>query len=171
MIKGVRAGSVHQGEVLSSKLCLHSIGGNGGQRVLDISIQSRAVSPTTPSTPTDRESELELPEADINSDFKEHLQTIVIPTVAPFEVVTNTLYHRITEPLRPMLDLDAFDGADFQSDVQATVTTKVVANGPWDLEVQSIKVSQTDVPRAKLLHCSIAKDVQEAASKSETLSP
>ena len=142
MIKGVSFGILNAGETVSKPLHLLSTG-SAGERMLDISIQSRTFPFTSPisrpSSPNGDTTEL------ISNDINEVLQTIEIPVIAPFTIDHKVSYRRKTGPLPGLGDLKSFDD-DFWDDSQGgeafvTTTMECATNvGAIPVVIESIRL-------------------------------
>lgn len=152
LIKGVSFGTIASGVTALKTLNLINTGA-AGDRTLDISIQSRAISnvaaPDTPPCSPDSTDAHEI------ADTSEALQTLIIPTVSPIAVSYSVAYRRaLTQPHR-LAHLNTF-GNDYWDDSQggeALITSRLEVVGPWSLEVQSIKLMRkvrNQLPRRSL---------------------
>jgi trafficking protein particle complex subunit 11 len=138
LIKGIPLGVLKPGVSVLKKLYLVSTGG-AGDRVLDISIQSRhssPLSPTSPTTPASADS------AGLGVDATETLETLVVPTVAPLKAEFATTYRRSLKPSNAVSDLQSFDAGHWDpvAGGEAYVEAKVECVGPWSLQVESVSL-------------------------------
>lgn len=127
LIKGVAFGIVKSGQKVQQTLYLLTMG-SAGQRVIDISVQSRTVSSEATATPQ------------LFADTNETLRTLVIPTVNPLHTTVTTAYHRRSDPLPSLLDLKLFEADVFETEQSAAVAMHFVNSGPCELEIQSMKL-------------------------------
>ncbi|KAG8957730.1 hypothetical protein FRC03_009851 [Tulasnella sp. 419] len=152
LIKGLSFGTVAPGQIVTKTMFLVS-SGTPGNRILDISIQSKAIC-KSPSFPTSTLSPHDSPA----SDTSETLETLMVPVKQPITSHTETAYHRLAGPLRSLLDLTLFDHGVFNPSVQAITTTKIGNDGPWDLEIGKVVWKPVDVAQARLFDTSMDPD-------------
>lgn len=115
LIKGVSLGILAPGETASKTLLLASTGTNG-DRMVDISVQSR----TAPlSSPISRPGSPSGPDAleTSSTENNEILQTLEIPIIAPFIFKQQMVYMRKDGALNALSDLTTFD-KEFWDDSQ-----------------------------------------------------
>ncbi|KAG5645413.1 hypothetical protein DXG03_006237 [Asterophora parasitica] len=130
-IKGVPFGVLAPGASSAKTLYLVNTGAPG-DRVIDISIQSRpagaAVDPG--------ETELQ--------DLTETLRTLVIPTVEPFKVSQTISYTRGLAKWKGLADLDTFDGNvwNHSRTSEALVRTSIECAGPSTVHVESVTLER-----------------------------
>jgi hypothetical protein len=129
LLKGIPLGVLKPGVNVLKTLKLFSTGA-GGDRVLDISIQSRSAVPRL-----DHSLEVEI-------DTTETLRTLVVPTVAPIRVVYNVGYRRPLGAQLGLADLRNYDCEfwDESSGGEAVVTANMECAGPWSLKIDSLKL-------------------------------
>ncbi|TFY76432.1 hypothetical protein EWM64_g7579, partial [Hericium alpestre] len=164
LIKGIDLGSIPSGSTVLKSIYLTNTGG-GGDRVLDISIQSRAPSAQalpSPELPTS-------PSAETHpSDLTETLQTIVIPTVGAMKMTYDVKYRRSQEVSKGLLDLLTFgaEGEFWNSweGGEAEVMAKMECVGPWGISVEKVRLVRKDGLHAKVLECSLDEDEEDIAS-------
>lgn len=128
LIKGVRVGILAPGVSALKTLYLRNTGA-GGDRMVDISVQSRYAASEDPS-----------PENVELHDITETLQTLVVPTVDPINVKWGVVYRRSLGERPGPADLRTFEG-DFWDDGdggEAVVDLEMQCVGPWSLEVENI---------------------------------
>ena len=132
LIKGVSLGLLAPGGTSLKTLWLLNTGA-GGDRVVDISIQSR-------STMTSLES-LASEAAEV-ADTTETLRTIVVPTAAPIKVSYDVVYRRNLGEQLGLADLRRFDSEfwNMGDGGEALVTAKMECCGPWSLKVDNMKL-------------------------------
>lgn len=128
LIKGVSFGVIKPGGASSKTLFLLS-SGSPGNRVLDVSMRSRAVTPGETGTHA----------PSLEHDHCETLETLVIPAKQPFVATSEVVYHRSSGALRSLMDLGLYDQGGFDPRTQVTVSTSIVNSGPWELELDSVK--------------------------------
>lgn len=140
LIKGVSFGVVAPGVTVLKTLYLVNTGA-GGDRTLDISIQSRAI-PKSTSIDSPIASPASSDAQEIMSDTSEVLQTLTVPTVNPIAVSYSIAYRRALKDRLGLSDLMSFS-SDFWDDGEggeALVTSRMEAVGPWSIEVLSVKL-------------------------------
>ena len=123
LIKGVSFGVVQKGDSVTRTLYL--IGGASGEKMLDMSIQSRA-SPTHP-------------EPDQIISTNETLRQLKIPVVPPMQYACRTIYLQDPRPLPPLVDLSKFEPDAFEPAGRALVSVDITCSGPLDIMVHSIQ--------------------------------
>ena len=124
-IKGVSFGTLAPGTSCAKTLYLTSTGG-AGDRVLDISVQSRSQQGTDEDPSTE--------------DLTEILQTLVVPTVSAFNVTHDVVYRRSVRDRAGHADLRAFE-EDFWDDGyggEANVNLTLECAGPWNIELENV---------------------------------
>lgn len=139
LIKGVQFGILGPGVNVVKTLYLVNTGA-AGDRVLDISIQSRAISksspeasPTTPISPDTQA---------YRSDTSETLQTLTVPTIDPIKVSYGVGYRRPLTERPGLANLTTFED-EFWDDGEggeALVNATMEVVGPWSLEILSAKL-------------------------------
>ncbi|KAJ7169134.1 Gryzun, putative trafficking through golgi-domain-containing protein [Mycena crocata] len=146
LIKGVNFGILQPGVSVVKTLYLVSSGA-AGDRMVDVSIQSTALTEHQPENP-----ELQ--------DMTETLQTLVVPTLDAIKVDFGVVYKRAVNAQTGVADLRTYDH-DFWDDAdggEAIVTARMECSGPWALEVASIKLDRQDNEHARVLEASIDAD-------------
>lgn len=106
--------------------------GAAGNRVVDISVQSRSTSSE------ESDNALEHP------DVTEHLQTLLVPTVDPIEISHTIAYTRPLNEWPGLADLRTFD-AEFWDDRcggGALISSKLVCIGQSEIEIESIRLKR-----------------------------
>ncbi|KAJ6631526.1 Gryzun, putative trafficking through golgi-domain-containing protein [Mycena sp. CBHHK59/15] len=146
LIKGVNFGILQPGVSVVKTLYLISTGA-AGDRMVDVSIQSTAVSDHVPESP-----ELQ--------DMTETLQTIVVPTLEAIKANFGVAYRRAVGPQAGIAHLRTFDHDfwDNSDGGEAIVTTQMECAGPWALQVESVTLHREDNEHAKVLDASIDSD-------------
>lgn len=135
MIKGVPCGVLAPGVNVIKTLYLVNTGA-AGDRMIDLSVQSRSTA--TPSKPTSPVS----PEGRELSDVSELLQTLVVPTVDPVKVTYAVNYRRALGERPGLADLTTYEG-DFWDDGdggEAIVNVKMECAGPWGMDIEYVKL-------------------------------
>jgi trafficking protein particle complex subunit 11 len=120
LIKGVTLGTITPGETALETLYLKNTGGVG-DRVLDISIQSRSP---------------------VSRDTSEVLRTLSVPTVAPMKVEYGVKYLHARGPLPGLTDLQTYEG-DYWDDGEggeALVSARMACVGPWGVSVETVRL-------------------------------
>ncbi|EJD08009.1 uncharacterized protein FOMMEDRAFT_138064 [Fomitiporia mediterranea MF3/22] len=150
LIKGISFGKLHPGTTACKTLHLMS-SGVAGERMIDVSVQSQTISPLSNVDPGAPEPRMETSEV---------LQTIVVPTVAPFVVAHQTTYARRTSAGPGPASLSAFDPDHWDDSLggRATVTTIfecVECIGASCVLIDSMKLRTEENSHSKLIHCSL----------------
>lgn len=128
-IKGISFGTIPSGVTAVQTLCFLNTGAPG-DRVIDISIQSRSTSPDVPSDDPDLQ------------DITETLRTLVVPTLDPLKVTQTVVYMRGLVEWPGPADLRTFDG-DFWDDRkagEALINTRIECTGPSSMEIESVRL-------------------------------
>lgn len=120
LIKHVTLGTITPGATTFKTLYLKNTGGVG-DRVLDISIQSRSP---------------------IAQDTSEVLRTLIVPTVAPVKVEYGTKYLFARGPLPVLTELHTYesDHWDDGEGGEALVRARMVCMGPWGVSVETARL-------------------------------
>jgi trafficking protein particle complex subunit 11 len=108
------------GETTLKTLYLKNAGG-GGDRVLDISIQSRSP---------------------VAQDTSEVLRTLSVPTVVPMKVEYGVKYVHARGPLPGLSDLHTYE-SDYWDDGEggeALVSARMACMGPWGVSVETVRL-------------------------------
>ncbi|KAG9008676.1 hypothetical protein FRB90_008778 [Tulasnella sp. 427] len=176
LIKGVQFGTLQPGSICSKTLYISS-SGFAGNRVLDISIRTRAHAPQDDASagppPVPESPSL----TGASADSCELLRTIAIPVVRPFDAVSQTTYHRTTagggggktrhSMLKETLDLSRFDREEFDVKYEAMTVSElgVGLNGRCGVEVDGIEwVEVKTGGRARL----VSSSLNDAAAEDES---
>jgi trafficking protein particle complex subunit 11 len=120
LVKGVTLGTIMPGAMTHKTLYLMNTG-SVGDRVLDISLQSRSP---------------------IAQDTSEVLRTVSVPTVAPMRVEYGVKYMHARGPLPGLTDLRTYE-TDYWDDGEggeALVQARIVCTGPWSLSVETARL-------------------------------
>lgn len=120
LIKGIALGTIAPGETALETLYLKNAGGVG-DRVLDISIQSRSP---------------------VAQDTSEVLRTLSVPTIAPMKVEYGVKYLHARGPLPGLTDLQTYE-SDYWDDGEggeALVSARMVCVGPWGVSVETVRL-------------------------------
>ena len=137
LIKGVDLGAISPGVTVLKILYLTNTGASG-DRILDISIQSRtfttankAASPISPPSPS-----LD------HSDTSESLQTLVIPTVNAMKMAFDVTYTRASRSPAGLVDLRSYEDEywDDTDGGEAQVEARWECVGPWSLSVEKVRL-------------------------------
>ncbi len=131
LIKGVHCGIAKSGTSISKTVHLLS-GGAAGDRMLDISVQTRI--------PED--SPFRDEEGHRINDVTEKLQTVVVPTLEAFHVNQEVTYQHNLKEWRGVADLDSYeeDFVDEGRSMEVMVVTDVSVAGPWSIYVEHIEL-------------------------------
>ena len=147
LIKGVQLGVIAPGVTVTKVLHLFSTGA-GGDRMIDISIQSRTM--TAGKHESDQATEDQEEDEDDNDgetsshDTMEHLHMIVIPTMNPFKLTHNVTYSRALDTWSGLANLETFDEAfwDDRKGGEALVTAMLSCVGPSSLNIESLRLER-----------------------------
>lgn len=122
LIKGIAIGTIAPGATTLKTLYLTSMGGVG-DRVLDISIQSRSP---------------------VSLDTSEVLRTLSVPTVASMSVEYGVKYLHAPRPLPGLTDMQTYE-SDYWDDGEggeALIHARMTCTGPWGLSVETVRLSR-----------------------------
>ncbi|KAF8918186.1 Gryzun, putative trafficking through golgi-domain-containing protein [Mucidula mucida] len=150
-IKGVPFGTLSPGENCVKVLHLTSTGG-AGDRILDISLQSRSKKSFN---------------GEPIEDVSEVLKTVVVPTVAALSITHDIVYRRSLKDRMGLADLRAFD-EDFWDDGQggeAEVNLMIECAGPWSILMEKLTLQRQDNDEAKVLEASSDDDDSDLPSE------
>lgn len=139
LIKGVSFGQIKSGESVSKTLLLASAGAVG-DRVLDVSTQSRSADERTESEENTDE-----------SDITEVLETLVVPVVAAFTTSSELTYRASLAPITPLVDLASFEPDYWHGGGECIINTRIECVGPWRMLVESINLADKPNEHARLL--------------------
>ena len=131
LIKGIAFGRLYARESSRRRLLLLS-SGNEGERVLDFSIQSRAI--PSPSALPGRP-----------QDINETLHTLVIQTVPALQLATQSTFARDPLTFPGLFELSRYEQGFFHRSCIASISAQVIGHGPWDVILTSIKL----IPEAR----------------------
>ncbi|KAF8308283.1 hypothetical protein DL93DRAFT_2220330 [Clavulina sp. PMI_390] len=138
LIKGISFGRLKPGENARQTLFLLS-SGSAGDRVLDFSIQSQAISSE------------ELPEGVEN--INETLHTLVVKTAAPLKLSVEPVYSRIAKSDPGLFDMRRFDEEFFHPRYKLEMAVEVESCGPWETIIESLQLAVSGV---RLAHSSLS---------------
>ena len=128
IIKQISLGTLQPSSSLTKTIFLRA-DGHPGDRILDVSIQSR-LHPTSASSGATQSDEEARP--------NETIRTVTIPCVRPIGVAFGLERHPPKEPVRELLALDAFEEGEFDKEGEVLLTSRFDLLGAWDLEVESV---------------------------------
>jgi len=133
LIKGIQLGVVAPGVSTIKTVHLFNTGA-GGDRMVDVSIQTKTVS----SESQDNEA---WEDGGEDGDAMEHLNLLVVPTVNPIEVTHGILYRRTLDPWAGLANLATFEDSysDNRRGSEATVTLTMSCVGRWGLLIENIE--------------------------------
>lgn len=146
LIRGIHLGVLAPG--VSTVKTLHMFNTSaGGDRVVDVSIQTKAVIPKgddVGSVDDDADSEEGDDEDVISRDMMEHLSLLVVPTINPVDVSFSISYERDTSPWAGLTDLATFEDSfwDCRRGGNAIVTLTLTCVGPWNLLIENIDLER-----------------------------
>ncbi len=124
LIKGVSFGVVSPGQSVKQHMYLASAG-SAGERVLDVSVQTKLVASSSSSTSA-------------TAEANETLRTIAIPVVYAFSGTSSVAYHRSPGQLAEHLDLTIYDKEHFTPQTRAIMTTQITCGSKWDIEIADV---------------------------------
>ena len=135
LIKAVACGALAPGVSLLKRLVLTNTG-TPGERVVDISVQTRTgppipLSPSTPASPN-------APAPAV--DRTETLRTISVEAMSPLKAEHKVVYKRPTRVQPGLVDLSTFDGSkrDEANAVETLVTSTLTVMAPSGLVIDSV---------------------------------
>ena len=137
LIKGINLGVLAPGVSATKTMHLFNTGA-GGDRMVDVSIQTS----TGTSVAEGDQDETESEEGEL--DTMEHLQMLVIPTVNPLQVTQTVSYRRNLNSWSGLADLQTFD-EDFWDDgrgSEAHVMATMSCVGPWSLRILNVELER-----------------------------
>ncbi|KAK0459106.1 Gryzun, putative trafficking through golgi-domain-containing protein [Desarmillaria tabescens] len=147
LIKGISFGVLVPGVSSIKTLNLSNTGG-AGDRMIDISIQSRV-------TPSRHDSSEDLSKSEME-DVSEILQTLTVPTVKALNVAYDVVYKRPLAERLGLVDLRRFE-EDFWDEGEAgeaLVSLRLECAGPWSLELGKVGLERQNNDAAKVLEAS-----------------
>ena len=148
LIKGIQLGVLAPGVTIVKTLHLFNTGASG-DRMIDISIQSRTV--IAGKHESDHAGDLEDDEDDedfdgetSSHDSMEHLHMIVIPTTNPFKLSHSVVYRHALDSWPGLANLETFDQTfwDYRRGGQALVTATLSCVGPSSLNIESLRLER-----------------------------
>ncbi|KAG5634547.1 hypothetical protein H0H81_001556 [Sphagnurus paluster] len=144
-IKGVSFGILAPGVSAVKTLYLVNTG-VPGDRVIDLSIQSRSTDTVIDSTSAERDLQ----------DITETLRTLVVATVDPIKVTQSVAYKGGLVEWPGLANLNTFNGDvwDHSRTSEALVNTRIECAGPSALRMESIKLERQVHERAIMFECS-----------------
>ena len=145
LIKGIQLGVLAPGVTIVKTLHLFNTGASG-DRMIDISIQSRTVISGNNGSDHagDREDDEDFDGETSSHDSMEHLHMIVIPTTNPFKLSHSVVYRPALEPWPGLANLETFDKTfwDDRRGGQALVTATLSCVGPSSLIIESLRLER-----------------------------
>lgn len=140
LIKGINLGVLAPGVSATKTMHLFNTGA-GGDRMVDISIQTNTATSAAEDSQDESESD---DEQDSVLDTMEHLKMLVIPTVNPLQVTQTVSYRRNLNSWSGLADLETFD-ENFWNDGrggEALITATMSCVGPWCLKIQHVELER-----------------------------
>jgi hypothetical protein len=112
--------------------------GAAGDRIIDISIQSRTMQKLSPSSSGSRSPDSQ----SYPSDTSEALQTLTVPIVNPITISYDVGYRRGLAERPGLANLASFDGEfwDDREGGEALVSARMETMGPFSLHIESVKL-------------------------------
>lgn len=131
LIKGVLCGIIKPGAATVKILHLLSRGA-AGDRILDISVQTRIPGSSSPD---------QVSQDDRESDVTENLQTVSVPTVDAFHLTQGVTYQHSKKEWSGLGDFKGYeeDYEDFERGMEATVITDIRVVGPWSIYIERVE--------------------------------
>ncbi|KAF8963658.1 Gryzun, putative trafficking through golgi-domain-containing protein [Flammula alnicola] len=154
LIKGIHLGIVGPGISVTKTMHLFNTGA-GGDRMVDVSIQTSTIVDDDDDSKEEEEEEEEIHQASTR-DTMEHLKMLVIPTVNPIQVTQSVAYRRALDPWSGLADLQTFDESfwDHRRGGEALVTVSMACVGPSSLRIESVDLDRRDNQHAKIIDSS-----------------
>ena len=145
LIKGIQLGVLAPGVTAVKTLHLFNTGASG-DRMIDISIQSRTViaGKYESDHAGDQEDDEDFDGKSSSHDSMEHLHMIVIPTANPFKLSHSVVYRHALDPWPGLANLETF-GQTFWDDRrggQALVAATLSCIGPSSLNIESLRLER-----------------------------
>ncbi|KAG2016097.1 glutathione transferase omega-1 [Coprinopsis cinerea AmutBmut pab1-1] len=154
LIKDIQLGKLLPGMTASKILHLFSAGAVG-DRALDISVTSSAIVLSEESSDEEDAEESEEPPSPTSLDKTAHQRTVIIPTIAPFDISDNVVYARTRKEWPALADLSTFHEEGISAH-EASISLQCICTGPWGIFVESAAVEiDKSNSRFKLLDSSI----------------
>jgi len=145
LIKGIHLGVLAPGVSISKTIHLFNTGA-GGDRMIDISLQTRT---KVSHAAEEEEEEGEDDEDDTDTkdsanDMMEHLKLLTVPTVNALRVAYDVVYRRDTTPWPGLADLDTFDKSfwDTRHGGEVLLTATMTSEGPSSLSIESVTLQR-----------------------------
>ena len=152
LVKDVELGKIAPGEDATKEIHLFCAGA-AGERVMDVSVRSRAV--------IEEGEDEEYSEEDGDgkekneADTMEHLKLLTVQAIAPLRVETRISYTRSREPWSGLADLRTFDAGfwDLGRGGVAHVVSEIGCVGPWGLHIEKLELHRrVTLMRLPLFH-------------------
>lgn len=147
LIKGIQLGVLAPGVTIVKTLHLFNTGASG-DRMLDISIQSRTViagkHEIDHAEQEEDEDDDDFDGETSSDDSMEHLHMLVIPTTNPFKLSHSVVYRHALGPWPGLANLETFDQTfwDDRRGGEALVTATLSCVGPSSLNIESLSLER-----------------------------
>jgi len=161
LIKGIRVGVLAPGVSATKTLHLFNTGA-GGDRMVDISVQTRTANSHQDHGDEDEEEGDDDKDDDGDDqqgslhDMMEHLKMLIVPTVNPIRTSHDIVYRRSLDPWPGLADLQTFEESfwDVRRGGEALVNVTMSCVGPWGLSIESVVLERTDNVHARIIESS-----------------
>lgn len=151
LVKGIHLGVLTPGTSAVKTLRLFNSGA-GGDRVVDVSVQTRTKISQKREDDDEVDGDHDGPEREADdeshtnsgNDMMEHLKLLVVPTVKAIQVTNDVVYRRALDPWSGLADLKTFDESfwDTRQGGEALVSIVMTCAGPWSLNIESIELER-----------------------------
>lgn len=156
LIKAIPFGVLPSGASITKTLLLGTSGA-AGDRVIDISVQSRSTTSGAASSGSDSP---QSPHA-AHADTGETLKTLVVPTIEPITFASQVSYKRSSNSHASLADLATYedDHWDDSNGGEAHIVTTVSCVGPTGIIIESVKLIRQVGPVSVDIQCFSAYDI------------
>jgi len=147
LIKGINLGILAPGVSTVKTLHLFNTGA-GGDRAVDVSVQTRTIAPKPEHEDEDDDEEgddeEEEEETATADDTMEHLKLLVVPTVNPIQASHDVTYRRGLDPWAGLADLATFEESTWDNSRggDALISVTMACVGPWSLMIESMELEK-----------------------------
>ncbi|KAF8911521.1 Gryzun, putative trafficking through golgi-domain-containing protein [Gymnopilus junonius] len=154
LIKGIHVGVLAPGVSVTKTLHLFSTGA-AGDRMVDISVQTRTVSRKLEGIQEEDNGKNDEQQHHAH-DMMEHLKMFTIPTVEPIQVTHDVSYRRSLKSWSGPADLQTFEESfwDDRKGGEALINVLMSCVGPWSLNIESVEFERADNVHATVIDSS-----------------
>lgn len=140
LIRDIHLGVLASGHSTIKTLHIFNTGA-GGDRMIDVSIQTKTIMPKSESA---RSVDDNGEKNGISCDMMEHLNLLVVPTINPVDVSYSISYGRDTNSWSGLADLDTFEDSfwDSRRGGHAIITSSMTCVGPWSLLIENVDLER-----------------------------